>query len=88
MPMDLDDLKNRTQNLFDLYGTYPLTLMSLSDLFTYEWVILIMYGIVLVFSFSANLIAIVVFTLGRRSRSGLSIFLLNLSVFNIIMTVY
>ena len=88
MTMDLDELKNRTLALFDLYDNYPLTLLSLSDLNTHEWAILLLYAIVLFFSFSTNLIAIVVFTLGRRSRSGLSIFLLNLSVFNIIMTVY
>ena len=86
--MDVDELRNRTLALFDLYDNHPLTLLSLSDLNTHEWVILLLYAIVLFFSFATNLIAIVVFTLGRRSRSGLSIFLLNLSVFNIIMTVY
>ena len=80
--------RNRTLNLFDLYENYPLTSLSPSDLHTYEKVILVGYGIMLVFSFIANLVAITIFSCGRRSRSGLSLFLLNLSVFNIIMTVY
>ena len=88
MKLTLNDLRNRTEYFFQLYDNYPLTLLSLSDLNTHEWVVLIVYGIMLVFSFLTNMIAIVVFTLGRRSRSGVSIFLLNLSAFNIIMTVY
>ena len=81
-------LVNRTARLFDLYEQYPLTLLSLSDLHTYELLILIAYAIMLVFSFFTNMIAIVVFSFGRRSHSGFSSFLLNLSIFNIIMTVY
>jgi hypothetical protein len=42
----------------------------------------------IIFSFFTNFIAIIIFAFGRRSRSELSPFLLNLSVFNIIMTVY
>ena len=82
------DLANRTTHLFDLYEKYPLTLLSLADLHTYELIILIAYGVMLVFSFFTNMIAIVVFSFGRRSHSGFSSFLLNLSIFNIIMTVY
>ncbi|UJR26107.1 hypothetical protein I4U23_007453 [Adineta vaga] len=67
---------------------YPLTNLTFSDLYTYEVIILIIYGIMIIFSFCTNFIAIIVFSFGRRSRSDLSPFLLNLSVFNIIMTVY
>jgi len=42
----------------------------------------------IIFSFFTNLIALIIFSFGRRSRSELSPFLFNLSVFNIIMTVY
>jgi hypothetical protein len=42
----------------------------------------------IIFSFFSNFIAIIIFFFGRRSRSELTPFLLNLSVFNIIMTVY
>jgi hypothetical protein len=42
----------------------------------------------IIFSFFTNFIAIIIFFFGRRSRSELTPFLLNLSVFNIIMTVY
>lgn len=75
-------------SLHDLYYQYPLTYLSLWDLYTYEILILIMYGIMIIFSFFTNLMAIIIFTFGRHSRSELSPFLLNLSVFNIIMTVY
>lgn len=75
-------------SFLDLYINNPLTFLTLSDLYTYETVILLLYGVMIVFSFFTNAIAIVVFSFGRRSRSDLSPFLLNLSVFNIIMTVY
>ena len=88
MQSDPTNLKNRTAHLVDLYDSYPLTLLSLSDLYTYELLILIVYGIMLVFSFFTNMIAIIVFAVGRRSHSGFSSFLLNLSIFNIVMTVY
>jgi hypothetical protein len=42
----------------------------------------------IIFSFFTNLIALIIFSFGRRSRSELSPFLFNLSLFNIIMTVY
>ena len=80
-------MKNGTVNLFNLYENYPLTLLTISDLHTYELLILIAYGIMLVFSFFTNMIAIVAFSFGRQSHSGFSSFLLNLSIFNIIMTV-
>ncbi|CAF0887879.1 unnamed protein product [Adineta ricciae] len=71
-----------------LYNQYATTYLSFSELYTYEVVILLIYGIMIIFSFCTNFIAIVIFFFGRRSRSELTPFLLNLSVFNIIMTVY
>lgn len=67
---------------------YPRTNLYFTDLCLYEIIILIAYGIMIIVSFFANAICIIVFTLVRRSRSELSPFLLNLSIFNIIMTVY
>ncbi|CAF2082265.1 unnamed protein product [Rotaria magnacalcarata] len=75
-------------SLRDLYFKYPITFLSLRDLYTFEVIILLIYGIMIIFSFFTNLIAIIIFTFGHHSRSELSPFLLNLSVFNIIMTVY
>ncbi|CAF3178088.1 unnamed protein product [Rotaria socialis] len=75
-------------SLLDLYFQYPITFLSLRDLYTFEVIILLIYGIMIIFSFFTNLIAIIIFTFGHHSRSELSPFLLNLSVFNIIMTVY
>jgi hypothetical protein len=75
-------------SLHNLYDQYPMTYLSLSDLYTYEVLILLLYGIMIIFSFFTNLIAIIIFFFGRRSRSELTPFLLNLSIFNIIMTVY
>ncbi|CAF0972165.1 unnamed protein product [Rotaria sordida] len=75
-------------SLQNLYYRYPITFFSFSDLYTYEIIILFIYGIMVIFSFFTNSIAIIIFFFGRRSRSELTPFLLNLSVFNIIMTVY
>ncbi len=77
-----------TFTLQNLYYQYPITYLSFSDLYTYELIILLIYGIMIIFSFFTNFIAIIIFFFGRRSRSELTPFLLNLSVFNIIMTVY
>lgn len=79
---------NKTSDLLSLYSKYALTYLNLSDLYTYELIILVIYGVMIVFSFFTNLIAMIIFSFGVRSRSELSPFLLNLSVFNIIMTVY
>jgi hypothetical protein len=74
--------------LHNLYYKYPRTYLSFSDLYTYELIILLIYGIMIIFSFCTNSISIIIFFFGRRSRTELTPFLLNLSVFNIIMTVY
>ena len=84
----MDDSHLISSYFIQIYLQYPATYLSFADLFTYELVILFAYGFMIVFSFFTNLIAIIVFRFGRRSRSELSPFLLNLSVFNIIMTVY
>jgi hypothetical protein len=83
-----DDIILSTFSLQNLYYQYPITYLSFSDLYTYELIILLIYGIMIIFSFFTNFIAIIIFFFGRRSRSELTPFLLNLSVFNIIMTVY
>lgn len=75
-------------SLQTLYSQYSIIPLSLSDLYTYELIILLAYGIMVIFSFFTNFIAIIIFFFGRRSRSELTPFFLNLSVFNIIMTVY
>lgn len=75
-------------SLVSLLPHYSLTYLSFSDLYTHEIIILIIYGVMIVFSFFTNLISIIIFFFGRRSRSELTPFLLNLSIFNIIMTVY
>ncbi|CAF1077420.1 unnamed protein product [Rotaria magnacalcarata] len=75
-------------SLLALYNKYPIIPLSFSDLYTYEIIILLVYGIIVIFSFFTNSIAIIIFFFGRRSRSELTPFFLNLSVFNIIMTVY
>lgn len=80
--------ENQSSTFLELYFQYPLTYISLGDLYSYEVFILIIYGIMIIFSFCTNAIAIVIFSIGRRSRSELSPFLLNLSISNIIMTVY
>lgn len=74
--------------LWNLTQQYSLTYLSLKDLYTYELIILFIYAGMIIFSFFTNLIAIIIFFVGRRSRSELTLFLLNLSIFNIIMTVY
>lgn len=74
--------------LINLYLNYPMTYLSFSDLYPYETLILVIYGIMIIFSFFTNLIALIIFSVGRRSRTELSPFLFNLSIFNIIMTVY
>lgn len=79
---------NNGSRLIDLYFEYPMTYLTFSDLYTYEVIILLLYGIMIIFSFFTNLIALIIFSFGRRSRSELSPFLFNLSLFNIIMTVY
>ncbi|CAF0804345.1 unnamed protein product [Adineta ricciae] len=79
---------NDTTQFLEAYSSYPLTYLTFADLYTYEAIILIIYGIMIVFSFFTNFIAMIIFLFGRRSRSDLSPFLLNLSVFNIIMTAY
>ena len=84
----MDDSHLISSYFIQIYLQYPATYLSFADLFTYELIILLAYGFMIVFSFFTNLIAIIVFRFGRRSRSELSPFLLNLSVFNIIMTVY
>ena len=84
----MDDTNSDSSELIQLYLKYPLTNISLYDLYTYELIILMIYAVIIVFSFFTNLIAIIIFSFGRCSRSELSPFLLNLSVFNIIMTVY
>jgi len=81
-------IDNKAVSLINLYLQHPMTYISLSDLYTYEILILLIYGIMIIFSFFTNLIALIIFSFGRRSRSELSPFLFNLSVFNIIMTVY
>lgn len=83
-----DQVISSTLTLQDLYYQYPITYVSISDLYTYELIILLIYGIMIIFSFFTNFIAIIIFFFGRRSRSELTPFLLNLSIFNIIMTVY
>jgi len=75
-------------SLQHLSAQFPITYLSFADLYTYEVIILLIYGIMIIFSFCTNFIAIIIFFFGRRSRSELTPFLLNLSVFNIIMTVY
>lgn len=77
-----------TLALHKLHDLYPITYLSFADLYTYELLILLIYGIMIIISFFTNLIAIIIFFFGRRSRSELTPFLLNLSVFNIIMTAY
>ena len=84
----MDDSHLISSYFIQVYLQYPATYLSFSDLFTYEIVILFAYAVMIVFSFFTNLIAIIVFRFGRRSRTELSPFLLNLSVFNIIMTAY
>lgn len=74
--------------LIHLYRHYAMTYVSFSDLYPYEMMILLIYGIMIIFSFFTNLIALIIFSFGRRSRTELSPFLFNLSIFNIIMTVY
>ena len=81
-------MENEPVPFLNLTNQYAVTYLSLKDLYTYELIILLIYGIMIIFSFFTNLIAIIVFFVGRRSRSELSLFLLNLSIFNIIMTVY
>jgi hypothetical protein len=81
-------IDNKKPSLWDLYLNYTTTHRTLSDLYTHELIILFIYGIMIIFSFFTNFIAIIIFSFGRRSRSDLSPFLLNLSVFNVIMTVY
>ncbi|CAF1207665.1 unnamed protein product [Didymodactylos carnosus] len=83
----MDSNQTVDQNI-TLLLKYSLTFLNLKDLKTYEIIILISYAFMIGLSFFTNLIAILVFMLGRRSRTALSPFLLNLSVFNIIMTVY
>ncbi|UJR22842.1 hypothetical protein I4U23_025872 [Adineta vaga] len=75
-------------SLQQLYNRYATTYLSFRDLHTYEIIILLIYGIMIIFSFCTNFIAIIIFFFGRRSRTELTPFLLNLSIFNIIMTVY
>lgn len=86
MALNEDIISN--SSLQSLHSQYPRTYLSFSDLYTYEVVILFIYAIMVVFSFFTNFIAIIVFIYGRHSRSELTPFLLNLSVFNVIMTVY
>lgn len=81
-------ISNNTESLLNLYISYSLTHLTFSDLYIHELIILLMYGVMIIFSFCTNFIAIIIFLFGRRSRSQLSPFLLNLSIFNIIMTVY
>lgn len=81
-------MANTHDSLFNLSVQYPLTNLYLSDLYLYELLILLLYSVMIIFSFCTNSIAIIIFFFGRRSRSELTPFLLNLSVFNIIMTVY
>ncbi|CAF3188311.1 unnamed protein product [Rotaria sp. Silwood2] len=83
-----DNIPSLKLSLQNLYNQYLITYLSFSDLYTYEVIILLIYGIMVIFSFFTNSIAIIIFFFGRRSRSELTPFLLNLSVFNIIMTVY
>lgn len=80
--------ENDKDSLANLSYFYSLTNLYLSDLYPYELIILILYIIMIIFSFCTNSIAIIIFFVGRRSRSELTPFLLNLSFFNIIMTVY
>ncbi|CAF3331254.1 unnamed protein product [Rotaria socialis] len=82
---EIAPLKLSLQTLYNQYSIIPL---SFSDLYTYEVIILLVYGIIVIFSFFTNFIAIIIFFFGRSSRSELTPFFLNLSVFNIIMTVY
>lgn len=84
----MTNLSNLSSTLIEYYLHYPLTNLSISDLYSYEILILFIYGIMIIFSFFTNAIAILIFSVGRRSRSELSPFLLNLSISNIIMTVY
>ena len=77
-----------SETLRNLSSNYSLTYLSLKDLYTYEILILLAYSIMIIFSFLTNFIAIIIFLVGRRSRSELTPFFLNLSIFNIIMTVY
>ena len=79
---------NKSTLLVDLYFHHALTYQSFKELYTYEMLILLIYGIIIIFSFFTNFIALIIFSFGRRSRSELSPFLFNLSIFNIIMTVY
>src|SRR3984957_2155168 len=83
-----NDVNPVVSSLVNLSFTYHLTNRYISNLYTHEIIILFIYTIMVIFSFFTNLIAIIIFSIGRRSRSKLSPFLLNLSVFNIIMTVY
>ena len=82
------DEKNASAPLFTRLNEYSMTNVFLSDLYSYELLILLTYGVMIIFSFFTNLTAIIIFLFGRRSRSELTPFLLNLSIFNIIMTVY
>ena len=81
-------LRNKAIQLKHYTDTYALTYLSFSDLYTYEIIILLIYGIMIMFSFFTNSVSIIIFFFGRRSRSELTPFLLNLSLFNIIMTMY
>src|ERR1700722_18529597 len=84
----IDNDVNSVASLLVNLSQYSLTYLYISYLYTYEIIILLMYTIMVIFSFFTNLTAIIIFSIGRRSpRSKLSPFLLNLSVFNIIMTV-
>ena len=86
--MSVNGMNSPTLALQKLNELYPITYLSFADLYTYEVLILFIYGVMIMISFFTNLIAIIIFFFGRRSRSELTPFLLNLSVFNIIMTVY
>jgi hypothetical protein len=81
------DEQNALLSQYNQSFHYSLTYLSLSDLYTYEIIILLMYAVMVIFSFFTNLIATIIFFVGRRSRSELTPFLLTLTIFNIIMTV-
>lgn len=83
-----EHLRIKAAQLKSYLDSHALTYLSFSDLYTYEIIILFIYGIMIMFSFFTNSISIIIFFFGRRSRSELTPFLLNLSLFNIIMTTY
>ncbi|KAK2186244.1 hypothetical protein NP493_209g03048 [Ridgeia piscesae] len=76
---------NSTGELTVTNGTWPLTL-GLS--WESQVVLIVLYTLTAVVSMAGNSMVILVFTLGRRSRSDLRGFLINLACADLIMTLF